>query len=120
MFAGCVDEEAPTPTPTPITEQTREFSILEITDAPYENGQVKVFGVTDLPDKAEIALYLETPTRFYPKQKAKVINGAFTTVFGPFEDPYAFDIEPYEVIASCLAKSQPDVVKKLIGELGSI
>lgn len=108
MFAGCIEEE-----------QIKEYSTLKITEVSYENGQVKVFGITDLPDGAEITLYLKTPTRwFYPKQEPKVVKGSFTTVFGPFEDYYDFDIEPYEVIASCLAKSQPDFVKKLIGEEG--
>jgi len=114
MFTGCIEKEAP----TPVTEQVKEFSTLEITEVTYENGQVKVFGVTDLPDGAEICLYLVTPDRFYPHQDANVVSGSFTTVFCPFEDSYDFNREPYEVIASCLAKSQPDFVKKLIGEEG--
>jgi len=106
------------PTPTPAAEQAKEYSILKITEVSYENGQVKVFGITDLPDGAEIILRLVTPDRFYPRQDANVVSGSFTTVFGPFEDSYDFTREPYKVIASCLAKSQPDFVKKLIGEEG--
>lgn len=110
MFAGCVEETQ--------VKQVKNYSDLEITEVSYENSHVKVFGVTDLPDGAEIGLYLVTPDRFYPHQDANVVSGSFTTVFGPFEDSYDFNREPYEVIASCLAKSQPDFVKKLIGEEG--
>jgi hypothetical protein len=107
MFAGCIEEK-----------QVKNYSNLEITEVSYESGQVKVFGAADLPDGAEINLRLVTPDRFYPPQDAKVVSGSFTMVFGPFEDAYDFNREPYEVIASCVAKSQPDFVRKLIGTNG--
>lgn len=110
MFAGCVEEKQ--------VKQVKKYSTLEITEVSYESGQVKVFGATDLPDGAEINLRLVTPDRFYPPQDAKVVSGSFTTVFGPFEDSYDFNREPYEVIASCVAKSQHDFVRKLIGKNG--
>ena len=119
MFAGCIEKEAPTPTPTPVTEQTKEYSILEITDVSYENGQVKVFGITDLPDGAILMMQLDfAPTGRCAQGKSKVENGEFIMEFGPFKDPYAFDTKPYEVSALLTPVNQPDSVSRLVGEKG--
>jgi len=118
MFAGCIEEEALTPTPTPVTEQAKEFSNLEITKVTYESGQVKVFGRTDLPDGAILMMHLEAPTGLFAQGKSKVENGEFTMVLGPFSEPYDFDTKPYEVSALLTPISQPDSVSKLVGEKG--
>ena len=109
MFVGCVEEEQ---------KQVNKYSNLEIKKVSYESSQVKVIGTTDLPDGAEIILRIITPDKFYSPQDANVINGSFTMVFGPFQDNYDFEKESYKITASCLVTSQPNFVKKLIGENG--
>lgn len=119
MFVGCV-EEAPKPTPTPVTEQTKEFSILEITDVSYQSGQVKVFGRTDLPDGAIIGMQLDDPAGGIAQGDCRVENGKVTMVFGPFKrKPYDYGTKPFEVIAMYTpAADQPDSVSRLVGEKG--
>lgn len=107
MFAGCIGEE-----------QANEFSALEITKAAYENGQVKVSGITDLPDGAELMLSLDTPTGLCAQGCSKVKNGKFTLVFGPFIVPYAYDTKPYKVNVLFLPHEQSDRVIRLVGEKG--
>jgi hypothetical protein len=116
IFSGCVEEEAPTP--TPVSEQAKEFSNFEITKVIYENGQVKVFGTTDLPDGAILMMQLDAPTGLCAQGKSKVENGEFTMVFGPFSEHYDFDTKPYEVSALLTPINQPDSVSKLVGEKG--
>ena len=118
MFAGCVEEKAPTPTPTPVTEQVKEYSNLKITEVTYENGQVKVFGITDLPGGAVLMMQLDAPTGLCAQGKSKVENGEFTMTFGPFKEPYDFDTKPYEVSALLTPVNQPDSVSRLVGEKG--
>jgi hypothetical protein len=118
MFAGCIEDEAPTPTPTPVTEQAKEYSNLEITKVTYENGQLKVFGTTDLPDGAILMMQLDAPTGLCAQGTSKVGNGEFTMTFGPFKDPYAFDTKPYELSAQLTPVNQPDSVSRLVGEEG--
>ncbi|MEA2032473.1 MAG: hypothetical protein U9N41_02690 [Euryarchaeota archaeon] len=118
MFAGCIEEEAPIPTPTPVTEQAKEFSNLEITKVTYESGQVKVFGTTDLPDGAILMMQLDAPTGLCAQGKSKVENAEFTMTFGPFKEPYDFDTKPYEVSALLTPVNQPDSVSRLVGEKG--
>ena len=107
MLAGCIAEE-----------QAKEFSALEITKAAYENGQVKVSGITDLPDGAELMLSLDTPTGLCAQGRSKVKNGKFTLVFGPFIVPYAYDTKPYKVHVLFLPHEQSDRVIRLVGEKG--
>ncbi|MEA2051429.1 MAG: hypothetical protein U9O90_01200 [Euryarchaeota archaeon] len=107
MFAGCIGEE-----------QANEFSALEIAKTTYENGQVKVFGITDLPDGAELMLSLDTPTGLCAQGRSKVKNGKFTLVFGPFIVPYAYDTKPYKVNVLFLPHEQSDRVIRLVGEKG--
>ncbi|MCK4736132.1 MAG: hypothetical protein KAT65_27000 [Methanophagales archaeon] len=118
MFAGCVEEKAPTPTPMPVTEQVKEYSNLKITEVTYENGQVKVFGITDLPGGAVLMMQLDAPTGLCAQGKSKVENGEFTMTFGPFKEPYDFDTKPYEVSALLTPVNQPDSVSRLVGEKG--
>ena len=118
IFSGCVEEEAPTPTPA--AEQAKEFSNLEITKAIYENGQVKVFGATDLPDGAIIGMQLNDPAGGIAQGDCRVENGKFTLVFGPFKrKPYDYGTKPFEVIAMYTpAADQPDSVSKIVGKKG--
>ena len=99
------------PTPTPVAEQAKEYSILEITDVSYQNGQVKVLGRTDLPDGAILMMHLEAPTGLFAglfaQGESKVENGEFTMVF---------DTKPYEVSALLTPVNQPDSVSRLVGD----
>lgn len=106
------------PTPTPVAEQAKEYSILEITDVSYQNGQVKVFGRTDLPDGAILMMQLDAPTGLCAQGESKVENGKFTMVFGPFKESYDFGTKPYEVSALLTPVNQPDSVSRLVGEKG--
>ena len=99
------------PTPTPVAEQAKEYSILKITEVTYQSGQVKVFGRTDLPDGAILMMHLEAPTGLFAglfaQGESKVENGEFTMVF---------DTKPYEVSALLTPVNQPDSVSRLVGD----
>ena len=110
MFAGCVEEEA----------SAREFSKLETTNIAYEEGNVKVIGITDLPDGSELSVTFDvaaTATYIGVNIKVKVENGKFTTILTPPNRP-EFAKGPYVVEVMFTPRAQSDVVLKLVGNDG--
>ena len=114
MFAGCVEEEA----------SARDFSKLEITDIVYEGGNVKVIGITDLPDGSQISVtfdiiyeHPETDTYIGVNTKVKVENSKFTAILTPPNRP-EFAKGPYVVDVLFTPRAQSDAVLKLVGKDG--
>ncbi len=113
MFSGCVEEKAP----------AKEFSILEITDIAYEGGNVKVTGITDLPEGSQLSVDFNvagrsaTATYIGVNTKVKVENSKFTAILTPSNRP-EFAKGPYVVDVLFTPRAQSDAVLKLVGKDG--
>jgi hypothetical protein len=126
--AGSLEEPRPAQTPVQAPAQTPaqpiEFAKLEITNVAYQGGEVKVTGVTDLPDGSQISVTLdiiyehpETDTYIGVNTKVNSENGKFVAVLMPPNRP-EFKKGPYVVEALFTPKGQPDAVLKLVGKNG--
>ena len=113
LFSGCVEEKAP----------AKEFSILEITDIAYGDGNVKVTGITDLPEGSQLSVDFDvagrsaTATYIGVNIKVKVENSKFTAILTPPNRP-EFAKGPYVVAVMFTPRAQSNVVLKLVGNDG--
>ncbi len=114
-------EKSPAPAETP--KVARKFSKLEITDVTYENGKVKISGVTDLPDGAKLTVELDVADRS-PKapyigvsKEVKVKNGKFEAELIPPDLP-EYASGNCVVGASFYPGGQPESIRKLVGRKG--
>ena len=109
----------------PVEEQRKiqEFSKLEITDATYENGVIKVIGTTDLPSGSQLHVDVKvagrpaTATYIGVNTEVKVENGSFMATLVPSGRP-EFAQGPHIVTVMFTPRGQSEAVLNLVGKNG--
>ena len=108
--------------PAQKSEQKR-FSKLEITTVTFENGQIKITGVSDLPDNSILSVGLDIASRSDTREdsgvsvRATVSGGAFTANLYQPKTP-EFARGPFVADALFSPRNQPESVLAQVGKDG--
>jgi hypothetical protein len=101
----------------------KRFSKLEITSVTFENGQIKVIGISDLPENSILSVGFDIIGRSDTggdsgvNVRTTISGGAFTAGIYPPKTP-EFAHDPYVVDALFSPRNQPESVLAAVGKDG--